>query len=123
MHSAAALRGALARTLALVLAALICAGSVDWGHTGWDDPGCDPVPVHHDHSAHRLARQTQPDAPTDGHCYLCHALRLLHVALAAHPIAAAQNVATSPYCTDVPVGLSQAAAGALLPRAPPTALV
>lgn len=123
MHFLAAGRRAGVRTVAVFLTALVCAGSVGWGHTAWDDPACDPIPVQHDHSAHRLAAQTQQTPPAEGHCYLCHALRLLHVALAAHPADAPQTSSASLYRVDAPLSVSQAIAGATRPRAPPVALL
>lgn len=69
--------------LAVLLAAVVAGGAMDWAHAGWDDPGCDPLPVQHDHSAHRFTADTRtPTAPSD-HCALCHLLRLFHSALSA----------------------------------------
>jgi hypothetical protein len=72
-----------ARGFAVVLALLNCAGTLDWGHAGDDDPGCAASLVQHDHAAHRLgAAPTNASSPA-GHCYICHSLRLLHAALRA----------------------------------------
>jgi hypothetical protein len=111
------------RVLAVLLTALVLGGSVDWGHTGWDDPACDPVPVLHDHSAHRYGSRSEQSPPSDGHCYLCHALRLLHIALTAHPYAVAQASATTLSSVAALTSPSEIAAGSTLPRAPPAALV
>jgi hypothetical protein len=71
------------QVLAVLLAAVIGGGAMDWAHAGWDDPGCDPLPVQHDHSAHRFTTGAHtPAAPSD-HCALCHLLRLFHSALSA----------------------------------------
>jgi hypothetical protein len=115
-----AVRGrAIVRAFAVLLTALIVGGSVGWGHAGWDDPACDPVPVLHDHTAHRFDSRSQQTPPTDGHCYLCHALRLLHNALVAHPYAVAQTGTAALRSIDARLSQSEIAASATLPRAPP----
>src|SRR5262245_5598554 len=84
----AATRRVLARSLAVALAALVCGGTVDWGHAGGDDRDCETVLVLHDHTAHRLgAAQADPTAPAS-HCYICHSLRVLGTMLAARNTAA-----------------------------------
>ena len=78
------------RAFALLLSVAVCAATVDWGHTGWDDPACDPVPVLHSHSAHHLTGGGETsDAPAD-HCSLCHFLRLLHTALSLKSLPASE---------------------------------
>lgn len=75
------------QVLVVVLAAVVSGGAMDWAHAGWDDPGCDPHPIQHDHSAHRFTADTRtPVAPSD-HCALCHLLRLFHSALSAQLLA------------------------------------
>lgn len=75
------------QVLAVLLAAVVGGGAMDWAHAGWDDPGCDPLPVQHDHSAHRFTSDTRtPSAPSD-HCALCHLQRLFHSALSAQVLA------------------------------------
>ncbi|HUK34093.1 MAG TPA: hypothetical protein VLV86_09300 [Vicinamibacterales bacterium] len=64
------------RVLALLLAAIVSVGTAGFGHSGWDDRACDPIPVHHDHNAHRFqSGALSPDAPD--HCLFCHSLRSL----------------------------------------------
>jgi hypothetical protein len=75
------------RVIAAFLMALVCGGAVNWGHTAWDDPTCDPFPVQHDHSAHRIGGAAETPAPAD-HCTLCHFFRLLQIALSAESAAA-----------------------------------
>jgi hypothetical protein len=58
---------------------LVYGTAVDWAHPGNDDPDCDPVLVVHYHAAHRIASQPSQTSP-EGHCFLCHTLRLLHSA-------------------------------------------
>jgi len=70
------------RALALIVACVVCASVV---HAGWDagdDAACDPVPFHHDHSAHRLRTGTLPAGAQD-HCLFCHSLRSLGNGLVA----------------------------------------
>ncbi len=84
------------QTIAMFLAVMVSGGTMEWAHGGWDDPGCDPVPVRHDHAAHRVAAGTRgPEAPSD-HCALCHLLSSLRTArpaesLAAHAAASAES--------------------------------
>jgi len=72
-------RRAAARAVAVLLASIVCAGSV---HASWDDAACDPAPVHHDHNAHRLGAGTLPAGAQD-HCLFCHSLRSLRNGLVA----------------------------------------
>ena len=65
--------------VAVLLAGIVCAGAV---HNGWDDAACDPIPVHHDHNAHRLKAGTLPDG-AQYHCLFCHSLRSLRNVLVA----------------------------------------
>jgi hypothetical protein len=72
----------LIRGVTVVLAVMVCGGSLDWGHVGGDDPDCNVVLVLHNHAAHRLS--AAPLSSTSGdHCFICHSLRLLHVGFAA----------------------------------------
>jgi hypothetical protein len=67
------------RALAVLLASIVSFGVV---HTTWDDLACDPLPVHHDHSAHRFKSGTLPIGAQD-HCLFCHSLRSLRHGLVA----------------------------------------
>jgi hypothetical protein len=71
----------VSRAIALVLASIVCAGATGLGHSGWDDPSCDPIPVHHDHNAHRFKPGHLPAAPADDHCLACHSVRSLGTGL------------------------------------------
>ena len=90
------LRRNCARTIALLLASVVCFGATGLGHTGWDDPSCDPIPVHHDHNAHRFQSGRLPANPADDHCLACHSLRSLRTVLIAVHAAVTDdaNVAT-----------------------------
>ncbi len=83
MRSAYFLRRAAARAVALLVAGIVCVGASGLGHTAWDDAACDPVPIHHDHNAHRLHSGTLPAAPDSDHCLFCHSLRTLRNGLIA----------------------------------------
>ena len=105
--------------IAIVLTAVVACGAMDWAHSGWDDPGCDPIPVQHDHAKHRFIAGTRaPAAPSD-HCALCHLLRVFHTALSA------QSPATPVALSIEARGLSDGAAaieifsGRIRSRAPP----
>jgi hypothetical protein len=81
------------RLTALLLAAVVCVGgSASLAHSAWDDPGCNPAPVHHDHNAHRFQSGRLPSAPADDHCILCHSHRLLRAGLIATPVAVSAAV-------------------------------
>jgi len=60
----------------MVLAAVVCLGATGLWHSGGDDFGCDRIPVHHDHNAHRFRSGKVPTGASE-HCLLCHAFRLL----------------------------------------------
>ena len=70
------------KVLALFLASLVSIGAAGFGHAGWDDAACDPIPVHHDHNAHRFQGGTLPAGAPD-HCLFCHSLRSLRNGLVA----------------------------------------
>jgi hypothetical protein len=89
----------LTRGLATVLALLVSGSALELAHPGNDDPDCNPILVVHDHNAHRIA--TQPGQPSpEGHCFICHSLRLLHAArtMRGARVAAPQAIAfVSPF--------------------------
>jgi hypothetical protein len=70
----------LTRSIAALLAVLVCGSALNWGHAGGDDRDFDIVVVHHDHTAHRFSTAPTTPSPSD-HCYLCHSLRLFHYVL------------------------------------------
>jgi hypothetical protein len=123
MWARAARNRFLTRTIALALACLVCGGAFDWGHAGGDDPDCDVVVVAHDHSAHRFSANPSAGAPAPDHCYICHSLRLLHIALAARrdraaiALSSAQLVSAFAAAPVIGVGVS------LTSRAPPSRLL
>jgi hypothetical protein len=71
----------LTRGLASVLVLLVFGMALESAHPGGDDPDCSPAIVLHDHSAHRIASQPSQSTPVE-HCFICHALQLLHAARA-----------------------------------------
>jgi len=90
------------KALALLLASVVAIGTAGLGHAGWDDAACDPIPVHHDHNAHRFRSGTLP-ASTPDHCLFCHSLRSLANGLVATQffvadgsLAAAVRISASP---------------------------
>jgi len=70
------------RLLAVLLASVVSIGAAGFGHSGWDDAACDPIPVHHDHNAHRFHSGRLPAGAPD-HCLFCHSLRSLGNGLVA----------------------------------------
>jgi hypothetical protein len=113
------LRRTIRRVGALLLASIVCLGAF---HTAWDDPFCDPVPVHHNHNAHRMRAGRLP-APNDEHCILCHSLRSLGTGLVAAAVtlstpSAAGVVRLAEAVLDGRVSSSTAAS-----RAPPLSLL
>jgi len=85
--------GRWSRVVAILLATVVSVGATGLGHAGEDDL-CDPVPVHHDHNAHRLKSGKLPTSVPE-HCLFCHSFRLLGNGLiAAHAhVAKATGVA------------------------------
>jgi hypothetical protein len=73
----------VSRAASALLALLVLGGAFDWGHAGGDDPDCNPVLVHHDHTAHHVAAAPATDTSVPEHCIICHSLRLLHTGLTA----------------------------------------
>jgi len=72
----------LSRSIAALLAVIVCGGALDWGHIGGDDRDCDVIVVtHHDHTAHRVSTAPANNSSSTDHCYICHSLRLLHHAV------------------------------------------
>ena len=123
MQTMRLLRRTGSRALALLLASLVCIGGADFRHKGWDDPACNPLPVQHDHNAHRLQAGQLPSGPVDDHCALCHSLRSLRAGLTPTPAAAPVSVAIAavrpaPSALAGRIALSTAA-----PRGPPLDLL
>jgi hypothetical protein len=79
------------RAVAVLLASIVSLGVL---HTGWDDAACDPIPVHHDHNAHRIKAGTLPAGDSD-HCLFCHSLRSLRNGLVATQAQVADTVRTA----------------------------
>jgi hypothetical protein len=113
---------AAARGVASLLAILVWVGPAEWGHSAWDDPACDPVPVHHDHAAHRVADGTRGIPSDSDHCYLCHLQRLLHAGIAARCGRPSQIAASSRYLIGTSDLASRCLDLAVSPRAPPATL-
>jgi hypothetical protein len=108
----------LTRGLATVLAVLVCGSALELAHPGGDDPDCSPALVVHDHAAHRIGTQPAQSSP-EGHCFICHSLRLLHTArtMRAVRLAAPRVIAfVSPF---VPTDLSGGHTAATASRGPP----
>ena len=122
MRSRASDRHIVTKLIAWFLAAVICAGTSGLGHTGWDDPGCDLIPVHHDHSAHRFKSGSLPPSAPD-HCLFCHSLRLL-----GNGLVATHAIVADSQCASAARNATGILAGRLLAsrapsRAPPSTLL
>ncbi len=115
--------GFLRRLVAALLAAMVCAGSVDWGHAGGDDPDCSPVLVLHDHSAHRFMAGAASPSSGGEHCYICHSLRLLHSALTAQGSSVDASAPSVTLAAVVARRCESAVAADVSPRAPPSVLL
>jgi hypothetical protein len=92
------LRTTTGRAIALLLASIVCAGA-SVGHSAWDDPWCDPVPVHHDHNAHRFQSGRLPAPSGDEHCLACHSLRSLRSGLIAVGVVVTTSTNVAPIRT------------------------
>ncbi len=110
------------RVLAALLLLVVGGGTLDWGHVGGDDPDCDLVLVHHDHSAHRFSAAPAQTAPAADHCFICHTLRLLHTGLATRGIRVVADVRTNGVDAAVAVLRDTARLEGRPSRAPPVLL-
>ena len=123
MQTMSWLRRTGSRAVALLLASLVCIGSADFRHTGWDDPACNPLPVQHDHNAHRLQAGQLPSGPVDDHCALCHSLRSLRAGLTQTPAAAPVSIAVAPVRQAPATLAGRVALSTDAPRGPPLDLL
>ena len=126
MRTIRSLRRAGSRAVALLLASLVCIGSADFRHSGWDDPVCDPLPVQHvqhDHNAHRLQAGPLGSGPVDDHCALCHSLRSLRSGLTATPAAVPVSVSVSVVRPEQSALAGRLAHSVAAPRGPPLDLL
>ena len=82
--------------VAVLMTIAVCGGTVDWGHAGWDDPGCSPVVVQHDHAAHRVVPGARGTGGASDHCTVCHLLRTFHTALSAKSLPAQVLLSAAP---------------------------
>jgi hypothetical protein len=112
----------LIRTVAAALTLFVCGGTVDWGHLGGDDPDCNLVFVPHDHTAHRFSTAPSSGTPAQDHCYICHSLRLLHVALAQKHQRVTIDLHRAQLADSSNAIACQRAGVSLSSRAPPAAL-
>jgi hypothetical protein len=116
-------RPMMTRTIAALLALLVCGGAVDWGHVGDDDAACSVVVVPHDHTAHRFSASPTGAPQVPDHCYICHSLRLLHVALAARQQRAAIDLQRIQLFDAFDAVACQRFGVSLSSRAPPASLL
>src|SRR5215468_4146152 len=110
------------RTIALLLASIVCGGATGLGHSGWDDISCDPIPVHHDHNAHRFKPGRLPTTPADDHCLACHSLRSLGTGLIVIHSAVADDAHVVAVCAADLVLPDRALDSTAPSRAPPASL-
>jgi hypothetical protein len=111
------------RTIALLLATIVCAGATGLGHSGWDDLSCDPIPVHHDHNAHRFKPGRLPTAPAEDHCLACHSLRSLGTGLIVIHSAVRADAHVATICAADPVLSGRVLDSTAPSRAPPADLL
>jgi hypothetical protein len=116
------IHGACARAIALILASIVCAGASGLGHLAWDDPSCDPVPVHHDHNAHRLQPGRLSTNPADDHCLACHSQRSLRTGLVAIQTPVPDDAAATLVCAADAVLAGRVLDSTSPSRAPPLVL-
>jgi hypothetical protein len=109
----------LSRALAALLTLVVCAGSLDFGHAGGDDPEYNPVLVHHDHSAHKFSSAPSQPEPAADHCFICHSLRLLHTTLIARGASVVLSVHSTALWRADGLAASDAIGLARSSRAPP----
>src|SRR5690349_12762488 len=90
-------------------------------HSGWDDRDCDPIPVHHDHNAHRFQHGKLPTSQPD-HCLFCHSLRSLGNALVANSVFAVDTTHAATIGSVVLVAAGRVLDSYAPSRAPPAVL-
>jgi hypothetical protein len=100
---------------------MVSLSAAGFAHNGWDDGACDPIPVHHDHNAHRLQSGKLPTGAQD-HCLFCHSLRSLGNGLVATNIFVADSAQAATVRTSVPVVAGRLFAPHAPSRAPPALL-
>ena len=122
MWPGAARKRFVSRVVAAALALFVCGGALNWGHLGGDDADCDVVVVAHDHTAHRFRANPVGYAPAPDHCYICHSLRLLHVALTPSQERAAVDLQRTPLGDAFAAIAGQRFGVTLSSRAPPVSL-
>ena len=111
------------RAIAVVLASIVCAGAAGVGHSGWADLSCDPLPVHHDHNAHRFKPGRLPTTPADDHCLACHSLRSLGTGLIVIHSAVRDDAHVAAVCAADPVLSGRVLDSTAPSRAPPAGLL
>jgi hypothetical protein len=121
MRATRSIRRLSTRITAIILSSMVCVGSADLGHRGWDDPACDPAPVHHDHNAHRFKAGQLPLGPADNHCVLCHSLRSLRDGFVAARVALAASTHVEPVRSVQSPLAGRLVDSTAASRAPPTA--
>ena len=109
----------LTRLFAIAFSVLVCASALDFGHAGGDDRDFGPPFVVHDHNAHRFSPSAPTKETSDGHCFICHTLRLLHFALTAKSGCIDTVAYVRPYVPTNRIFVQRVASAALAPRAPP----
>ena len=121
MSQSSGVKGWLARGLAAALALVVCGGALDWGHVGGDDPDCSVALIQSDHTAPRFHIATSGQSQPTGHCYLCHALWLLHTALKVRDGQAKVELRSTRWSCPADRVVARSALGlALSSRAPPS---
>jgi hypothetical protein len=111
------------QAVAVLLTVAVCGGMADWGHAGWDDPGCNPVLVQHDHSARRVMPGARGSKGDSDHCTLCHLLRTFHTALSAESLPAHVVLSSAPRSLFDSSSLIALSTLSLPSRAPPALAV
>lgn len=111
------------QAVAVLLTVAVCGGTVDWGHAGWDDPGCNPVLVQHDHSAHRVVPGARGTGGDSAHCTLCHLLRTFHTALWAESLPAHVVLSAAPRSPLASPSVVALSALSIPCRAPPALVI
>ena len=115
-------RRARTRLAAILLSLMVCGSAVNWGHSGGDDPGCDPTVTLQGQAPAHVGVPSAAASPTD-HCPLCHFLRVFQTAISAKSFQATGISTAAAAPTPDPVLAPSLLALKLSSRAPPAVLL
>jgi hypothetical protein len=116
-------RHAWTQVAAALISVVLCLEMAAWGHSGLDDPGCNPAAVLLTHHSLRVTADTTASQTPEQHCLLCHFLHLLNLALSAQPLTAADIAQVAQRWSPETVPIVSLLSFSVPSRGPPAGLV